>query len=75
MMKPDTGTVEGIPVGNTEEETFGSLLEETCLKLMERQKEHSIRRLGDMEGELSDLEDSLDRFLAHGRQAGPPAAD
>jgi len=46
-----------------EPQPFGSILDETCERLMDRQILYSIRRIGEMEARLRDMEEELGEFL------------
>jgi len=44
--------------------SFSDVLDETCVKLMEKQAKYSIRRIQEMEECLITLERELDEFLS-----------
>ena len=46
-----------------EEPSFKTVLDTTCDRLWERQIQHSIRRIREMEEELKKLEKELDEFM------------
>ena len=43
--------------------SFNAVVDETCERLMEKQKQYSIRRIHEMEVRLAALEQELDEFL------------
>ena len=55
-----------------EDFSFGSLLDETCERLLDRQLKYSIQRIHELEKRLLGLEDELNDFL-RGAAAKPGA--
>ena len=51
------------PVTVTEDPSFDLLLNTACERLQEKQIQHSIRRIREMEEELDRLEKELNEFL------------
>ena len=51
------------PVSISMDAPFSSVVDETCQRLMERQRQYSIMQLQEMENRLIALEEELDIFL------------
>ena len=54
-MNPKNG-----PFAQQEESSFESLLDITCIRLQEKQAQYSVRRLGELDLILEDMERELD---------------
>ena len=52
------------PDYDLKETSFETVLDTTCERLQEKQVQHSIRRISEMEEKLKGLEKDLDEFLA-----------
>ena len=51
------------PDYDLKESSFETVLDTTCERLWERQVQHSIRRIREMDEELKGLEKELDEFI------------
>ena len=59
--------LEKKPVVLTEESSFEAMLDTTCERLREKHAQYSIRRIRELDEELSKFEKELDDFLNSSR--------
>ena len=59
--------LEKKPVVLTEESSFEAMLDTACERLREKHAQYSIRRIRELDEELSKFEKELDDFLNSGR--------